>query len=74
MHCPILVLFIVDASVVVAMYVCSFGGVYIGIRVGKANVKSRRYQEPMAFMYDMSCVAASRILFKKMANCSPWRW
>jgi len=44
----------VDASVLVAMYVCSFGSIYISIRVGKAEVKSRRYQEPVAFMCPVS--------------------
>lgn len=47
-------LFIIDASVGVATYMCIYIYVHsvlcITIRVGKAKVKSRRYQDPMAYM------------------------
>jgi hypothetical protein len=50
-------MFIVDASVGVAVYVHS--GIYISIDVGLGPVKSSGYEDPLAYVCDVSCVLVS---------------
>jgi len=56
----------VCVCVAICVCVCVHSVIYIAIRVVLGPVKSRRYEDPMVFMCDVSCVVASRILFKKM--------
>jgi hypothetical protein len=52
-----LMVFIVDASVGVAMYIHS--AVCIAIQVGLGPVKSGGYEDPLAYMCDVSCIVIS---------------
>jgi len=52
-----LMVLIVDASVGVAMYVHS--AVCIAIRVGLGPVMSSGYEDPLAYVCDVSCVVVS---------------
>jgi len=52
-----LMVFIVDASVGVEMYVHS--AVCIAMQVGLGPVKSSKFEDPLAYVCDVSCVVVS---------------